>query len=130
LARSEQPDAWDSGRVASADPWVAYAGKPLASRTRYYWSVRVWTRTEGPTDWAKPTWFETAYLTADEWSGRWIAGPERASVGSEVEGEADDAAIRAAGEFCRPVGWLTSGFAAARHKNDQGECRELRPAPM
>jgi alpha-L-rhamnosidase len=130
LAGSDQPDAWASGRVASGDPWAKYAGKPLASRTRYYWSVRVWTGSESPTEWAKPTWFETAYLSADEWRGQWIAGPERASVGSAAEGEADDAEVRTAGEFCRPVGWLTSGFAAARNKNDQGECRELRPAPM
>jgi alpha-L-rhamnosidase len=127
---SEAPDVWASGRVAMADPWTRYAGKPLASRTRYYWKVRVWTGSEAPTDWARPAWFETAYLTADEWRGQWIAGPERANVGSAAEGEADDAAIRAAGEFCRPVGWLTSGFAAARNKNDQGECRELRPAPL
>ena len=124
------PDLWASGRVASADPWATYAGKPLASRTRYYWSVRAFLADGSATAWAAPTWFETALLTADEWRGRWIAGPERASVGSAAEGEADDAAIRAAGELCRPVGWLTSGFAAARIKNDQGECRELRPAPM
>jgi alpha-L-rhamnosidase len=130
LVRSDQPDVWASGRVASADPWATYAGKPLASRTRYYWSVRAWTGSESPTEWAKATWFETAYLSAAEWRGQWIAGPERASVGSAAEGEADDAEVRTAGEFCRPVGWLTSGFAAARNKNDQGECRELRPAPM
>ena len=128
--RGDEPDTWASGRVSSADPWTRYAGKPLASRTRYYWTVRVWTGAEAPTDWAKPAWFETAYLAADEWRGQWIAGPERASVGSAADGEADDVAIRAAGELCRPVGWLTTGFAAARNKNDQGECRELRPAPM
>jgi alpha-L-rhamnosidase len=130
LVRSETPDLWSSGRLTGADPWAKYAGKPLASRTRYYWSVRAWTAGEHPTEWAKPSWFETAYLTPQGWQGRWIAGPERASVGSAADGEADDVAIRAAGEFCRPVGWLTSGFAAARNKNDQGECRELRPAPM
>jgi len=128
--RGDEPDTWASGRVSSADPWTRYAGKPLASRTRYYWTVRVWTGAEAPTDWAKPAWFETAYLAADEWRGQWIAGPERASVGSAADGEADDVAIRAAGELCRPAGWLTTGFAAARNKNDQGECRELRPAPM
>ena len=117
--------------MASADPWASYAGKPLASRTRYYWSVRVWTGSEGADRAGRsPPGSRRRYLSADEWRGQWIAGPERASVGSAAEGEADDAEIRAAGEFCRPVGWLTSGFAAARSKNDQGECRELRPAPM
>jgi alpha-L-rhamnosidase len=123
-------DAWDSGLLESPDPWATYAGAPLVSRTRYYWSVRVWLEDGSSSAWAEPTWFETAYLDPAEWRGRWIAGPERASVSSADDGEADDAAIRAAGEFCRPIGWLTSGFAAARNANDQGECREVRPAPM
>lgn len=128
--RRGEPDAWDSGRVSSADPWTSYRGRALASRTRYHWSVRVFLPDGTASAWSEPSWFETAYLSADEWRGRWIAGPERANVGSAAEGEADDAAIRAAGELCRPVGWPTRGFAVARNRNDQGECRELRPAPM
>jgi len=78
-----------------------------------------------------PAWLETALLDASEWApAEGIAGPERSSLLSAAEGEADDVAIRAAGEFCRPVGWLTTGFAAARVANDQGECREIRPAPL
>ena len=80
--------------------------------------------------WAPETWFETAKLDQSEWRGKWIAGPERRGPLSETEGRADDAGIRAAGEFCRPVGWLTKGWSAAAKKNNQGECRELRPAPM
>ena len=45
------------------------------------------------------------------------------------EGRADDARIRAAGELCRPVGWPTEG-RAGQLRNDQGECREIRPTPM
>jgi alpha-L-rhamnosidase len=128
--RPGRADLWDSGRVDSPQPFATYSGKPLASRTRHFWSVRVFLRDGTASGWAEPTWFETAYLGADEWRGRWIAGPERPRVGSLAEGEADDSVIRAAGELCRPVQWLTTGFAAARIKNDQGECRELRPAPM
>jgi alpha-L-rhamnosidase len=75
------------------------------------------------------TWFETALLDPGEWKGEWIAGPERPRTLTPEEGQADDARIQAAGEFCRPVAWLTSGFAA-RIPNNQGECREIRPAPM
>ena len=57
-------------------------------------------------------------------------GPRATRVRRAAEGEADDAPIRAAGEFCRPVHWLTRGFAATRVTKDQGECREIRPAPM
>jgi alpha-L-rhamnosidase len=122
-------EVWDSGRVTSQDPWVVYAGPRLRSRTRYEWRVRVWA-SGGMGEHASPSaWFETAFLEASEWRGDWIAGPERSRVRSAADGEADDAVIRAAGELCRPVGWLTSGFAS-RTPNDQGECREIRPAPM
>jgi alpha-L-rhamnosidase len=121
-------DVWDSGRVASADPWCVYGGPDLRPRARYYWSVRVWTGAGAPTAWAPATWFETALLDPAEWRGEWIAGPERTLVLTPEEGRADDARIRAAGELCRPVEWLTEGFAS-RIPNNQGECREIRPAP-
>jgi alpha-L-rhamnosidase len=127
--REGQADLWDSGRVTSPDPFVMYGGRPLASRARYYWTVRIWLADGTASAWPEPTWFETAFLAAGEWRGRWIAGPERPRTLSAADGERDDAAIRAAGEFCRPVAWISS-FASRRFKNDQGECRELRPAPM
>src|ERR1051325_7717324 len=36
LAREGRADVWDSGRGASSDPWVVYAGPALKPRTRYY----------------------------------------------------------------------------------------------
>ncbi len=129
LVAEGRPDVWDSGRVESSDPWAVYGGRALRSRQRYFWSVRVWAATQAVSP-PSPTWFETAFLDAREWSGEWIAGPERPSTITAAQGEADDAAIRSAGEFCRPVGWLTTGFAAPLVKNDQGECREIRPTPM
>jgi alpha-L-rhamnosidase len=129
LARVGRADVWDSREVASADPWVLYGGPALASRTRYYWTVRVSAGGGLASAWAPATWFETALLAGSEWRGQWIAGPERPRLRTAADGEADDAAIRAAGEFCRPVLWLASGFAVARNPNDQGECREVRPAP-
>jgi alpha-L-rhamnosidase len=130
LLQPGRADGWDSGAVATGDPWIIYAGVPLRSRTRYYWTVRASTNVGGAGTWAPPEWFETAILSPADWAGQWIAGPERKGPLTQTEGEADDAAIRAAGEFCRPVGWLTSGWAATAKKNNQGECRELRPAPM
>jgi alpha-L-rhamnosidase len=130
-ARAERGEVWDSGRVVSGDPWAIYAGPPLEPRTRYHWSVRVWRRPEGPgSSLGIVSWFETAYLDGSEWKGSWIAGPPRTNVRTPAEGTADDAAIRAAGELCRPPAWIAKGFAADRFPNDQGECRELRPAPM
>ncbi|HEY8231359.1 MAG TPA: family 78 glycoside hydrolase catalytic domain [Vicinamibacteria bacterium] len=127
LAREGKADVWDSGRVASADPFCVYGGPALRPRTRYHWTVRVTTSVGAS---ASPAaWFETAFLDPGEWKGEWIAGPERAGSLTPEEGAADDAKIREAGELCRPVAWLTRGFAS-RVPNNQGECRELRPAPL
>ncbi|HEX8119031.1 MAG TPA: alpha-L-rhamnosidase N-terminal domain-containing protein, partial [Pyrinomonadaceae bacterium] len=131
LLREGRADVWDSKQVVSSDPWAVYAGPSLKSRTRYYWTARAWASGGLVSDWARPAWFETALLDADEWKGLWIAGPERKVVPlTEAEGQADDALIRRAGEFCRPVGWLVGTWSAPLVKNNQGECRELRPAPM
>src|SRR5262249_31997703 len=129
LAREGKADVWDSNQISSSDSWVVYGGPPLKSRTRYYWTVRVWATDGLASHLAESTWFETGLLSADEWKGQWIAGPARPGVLTEAEGKADDDAIRATGEFCRPVRWGTGGLAR-RVPNNQGECREIRPAPM
>lgn len=130
LLKPGRADVWDSKVVRLPDPALIYAGPPLKSRTRYYWSIQVQTTDGITSEWASPAFFETAFFNSDEWRGQWISGPERSRVLSAVEGEADDAQIRSNGEFCRPPAWLTSGFAADRFKNDQGECREIRPTPL
>ena len=131
LLREGRADVWDSQRVESSEPWVVYAGPALKSRTRYFWTARAWATDGESSVWARPTWFETALLDAREWRGRWIAGPDRKIVPlTEAEGVADDAAVRAAGEFCRPVGWLKETWSATLVKNNQGECRDVRPAPL
>ena len=128
--REGTADVWDSGNVRSADPSAVYDGRPLKPRTRYYWSVRVATTGARHGGSSSRGWFETALLTPTEWKGAWIAGPERSLVERTPEqGLANDAPIRAAGEFCRPTAWPTVPLMT-RVPKDQGECREIRPAPM
>ncbi|RZQ59471.1 alpha-L-rhamnosidase [Amycolatopsis suaedae] len=67
-------DVWDSGRVASgASVQIPYAGGPLAARTRYHWTVRVWDERGQASGWAEPRWFETGLLTQQDWTARWIS---------------------------------------------------------
>lgn len=80
VARSERglarPDVWDSGKVVSADSvQVAYGGPELRSRTRYYWTVRVWDDEGRASAWSEPAWWETGLLEASDWSARWIGAP-------------------------------------------------------
>ena len=51
LLREGRADAWDSGEIDSAQPWTIYKGKALASRSRYFWSVRART-TAGASGWS------------------------------------------------------------------------------
>ncbi|RIJ76791.1 hypothetical protein D1871_10525, partial [Nakamurella silvestris] len=76
------PDVWNSGTVTSAQSLdVLYAGPALTSRTRYYWSVKVWDADGTASAWSAPAWFETAMLSTAEWTSSWIGvdssfGPE------------------------------------------------------
>ncbi|OON71877.1 alpha-L-rhamnosidase [Streptomyces tsukubensis] len=72
----DRPDVWDSGKVASSDSLlVPYRGPELRSRTRYYWSVRVWDTGGKVSAWSTPSWWETGLGDASDWKARWIAAP-------------------------------------------------------
>ena len=66
-------DVWDSGKVASSRAvGVPYAGPPLAARTRYHWTVRVWDEAGRSTEWTDPAWFETGLLDEGFGAARWV----------------------------------------------------------
>jgi alpha-L-rhamnosidase len=66
-------DLWDSGRVPSSQTsQIAYAGQPLRSAQRCWWTVEVWDgegQSDGPSE---ATWFETGLLDPADWQGQWI----------------------------------------------------------
>ncbi|MDN5852430.1 MAG: glycoside hydrolase family 78 protein [Actinomycetia bacterium] len=75
--RSGPADVWDSGKTMSSRSFdVEYDGLALDSRTRYFWKVRVWNEAGQVSRWSRTTWFETAFLTPDEFKGRWIGARE------------------------------------------------------
>jgi alpha-L-rhamnosidase len=64
---------WDSGKVNSPESvGIVYGGPKLASRTRYYWSVRVWDVRGRSSEANEEAWWETGLLNED-WQGKWIA---------------------------------------------------------
>lgn len=65
-------NAWESGRVASAEQVHAYAGPELRSGEQVRWSVRVWDRGGKASAWSAPEAFEMALLRAEDWRARWI----------------------------------------------------------
>ena len=67
---------WDSRTVDSAQSFdVPYGGPALASRTRYYWQVRVRDNDGRLSPWSQPAWFETAFLDPSQFQGSWITSP-------------------------------------------------------
>lgn len=75
LLDEDQPDLWNSGRVASDESTgIAYAGAALAHGERAWWKVRVWDQDGRVSPWSEPGWWE-AGLGTDGWEGQWIGGP-------------------------------------------------------
>jgi len=73
--RDDQQPLWDSGKVTSSESrHVAYAGPALASRTRYYWQVRVWDGADRASAWSSPSWWEMGLLDETDWQAAWIGG--------------------------------------------------------
>jgi hypothetical protein len=73
LLAADKGDLWDSGKVDSdRSIQVEYAGKPLESRQRCYWKVRVWDEDGKPSEWSKPAIWEMGLLKPDDWSANWV----------------------------------------------------------
>ncbi|NLF07000.1 MAG: family 78 glycoside hydrolase catalytic domain [Pirellulaceae bacterium] len=66
-------DLWDSGRVESdRTAHVEYAGKPLASRARCHWKVRLWDADGKPTEYSKPALWTMGLLQPEDVMAKWI----------------------------------------------------------
>jgi len=123
------------GLARSADPWVEYAGKPLAPHTRYYWTVRVWDERGRVSAFAEPAWFETGFVDERRWRADWIAGPERERRDG-IDAFVTPEELAARGEACRPIGPPGPLALAAEPRRDEyiarwaSSCRRPRPAPL
>jgi alpha-L-rhamnosidase len=71
--KKDNGNVWNSGMVKSEQSLkVDYAGKPLESRKRYFWKVKIWNEKNKPTPYSEPTWWEMALLKKEDWSAHWI----------------------------------------------------------
>lgn len=70
-------DLWDTGAVKSEQSiHVAYSGKPMKSRMRCYWKVRVWDKDGKASDWSEPAEWSMGLLGPEDWKAKWISTPE------------------------------------------------------
>ncbi len=73
LLQGRTADLWDSGKIDSDQSVaVTYAGRPLVSRQRCWWRVRVWDQAGEMSAWSEPACWEMGLLCADDWSAHWI----------------------------------------------------------
>lgn len=71
--KKDNGNVWNSGMVKSEQSIkIDYAGKPLESRKRYFWKVKIWNEKNKPTLYSEPTWWEMALLKKEDWSAHWI----------------------------------------------------------
>jgi len=79
--KENRGDLWDSGRVdSSQSTHVPYAGKPLGSRMRCFWKVRVWDEAGVAADWSEPAWWEMGLLQPSDWQAQWIGSPSHTEL--------------------------------------------------
>ncbi len=70
-------ELWDSGKVDSSETiHIAYAGKPLISGQRCYWTVRSWDQDGIRSEVEPVAFFEMGILDPSEWTAQWIGADE------------------------------------------------------
>jgi alpha-L-rhamnosidase len=78
LASSEPggaPDLWDSGIVPSgASTHIIYSGRPLRSRQRSWWRVKVWDERGRATESTERASWEMGLLEHGDWKAQWVGG--------------------------------------------------------
>lgn len=75
---------WDSGKEESnCNVHIEYMGPGLTSRKRYYFRVKVWGSQGQASDWSKPAYWETAFLSVGEWQAKWITAPLQNDEGGD-----------------------------------------------
>lgn len=69
---NNQADIWDTGKQASNDILISYAGKKLTPQTRYFWKIISWDQ-EGKAQHSAIAVFETGKMGTGNWKGAWIS---------------------------------------------------------
>ncbi len=71
----DKGDIWDTKKVKSDKSVnVEYRGKPLVSKTRYYWKIKWWDEAGHPSAFSDTAVFEMGLLSRKDWNGVWIGG--------------------------------------------------------
>lgn len=62
---------WDTGKVLSREQtFIIYEGEAFSSRETYQWEVTVWDNYGEKA--SASEWFETAFLSKEDWCAKWV----------------------------------------------------------
>lgn len=102
---------WESRKVLSRQSvLLPYRGKPLPSRLRCWWRVRVWDERGSPSPWSRVATWTMGVLEPGEWRARWIGA--RAADNVPREGECLGYAVESAGEY--DLQWVQVDLGTSR----------------
>jgi len=70
-------DLWNGGRVEDGRSLaIPYAGKPLQSRQKVFWRVRIWSAGQSdPSGWSETASWQMALKDRSDWQASWITSP-------------------------------------------------------
>ena len=103
--KQNKGDLWNSGKVRSDQSnQVVYEGKPLTSRVRCYWKVRVWDKDDRVSAWSEPAMWTVGLLEPEDWQARWIGYDAEPPSSYQEKEEADLLSL----EGCKWV-WFPEG---------------------
>jgi len=83
LLQREEGNLWDSGQVESDQSiQVVYAGKPLRSRVRVWWQVRMWDADGQGSPWSAPATWSMGLFELADWGAQWIGDAQEPPGGN------------------------------------------------
>ena len=89
LLKEGKADIFDSKQIPSGKSVLMEAnGLQIQSRTRYYWSVKLWDETKKGGSYSQPASFETGILNQQGWfedGAKWIESPMNSGNNEEIE---------------------------------------------
>lgn len=108
LLAEDKADVWNSGKLNSAaSVHNTYKGRALKSKTKYYWTVKVWTN-KGESAWSRPASWSMGLLHYKDWEGRWIGFDRFFANDIESEGRLSARYFRKEFAAAKPVASATA----------------------
>jgi alpha-L-rhamnosidase len=72
FSKENENTVWTSGKIVSDASILQPFKGVVASRTRYFWQVKIWTTDGKESAWSPTAFFETGFLSNSEWTAKWI----------------------------------------------------------